>query len=208
MNTINFSLYGTGYEDGLLPNIAAARKLLPGWRINVFHDGCLDLSQGTNDVHLIRVDEPASTGMFWRFLGAEGAECAIFRDIDSVINARDAAATLAWVASGKAVHVMHDHAHHCQLKEGPILGGMWGLRAASLPYDFVDLVRWWIQRKHPFTYGSDMWFLNRYVWPYALRDGLLHLHRHSLVAGDAWPVHEPITGYVGQRLHGPKAGQD
>ena len=155
---------------------------------------------------LIEINAPEGSGMFWRFLGAADAECAIFRDIDSLINPREAAATLAWVESGKTVHVMQDHPDHCYHCWGNVLGGMWGLRPAKLPYDFVALVEWWIEHKDTSRPGADMWFLNRYIWPYALCDGLLHLHPRSQLPADPWPEHEPITGCIGQRLFGPRAG--
>lgn len=208
MKTINFSLYGTGYMDGLVPNIEAARKHLPGWIINVYHDGCLDAYSGTDDVRLHRVHLPSDSGMFWRFFGAEGADHAIFRDVDSLITARDAAVVNAWVESDKLVHVIHDHSNHTRMPHGHILGGLWGLRHRAFPFDFDRLVRWWTQYKGPFEYGSDMWFLNRYVWPYALRSGCMHLHRDSLLKTDPWPVHEPCEHHLGARIFGPKAGQE
>lgn len=208
MKTINFSLYGTGYDDGLLPNIAAAKVHFPGWQVQVFHDGCLDGRQDLEGVNLFRMFSFVGSGMFWRFLGAAGSECAIFRDIDSLLNARDAAAVAAWVESGTAVHVMQDHRHHTNMPAGCILGGMWGLRPAGLSFDFPQLVQWWLDHKVPSGYGADMWFLNRYIWPHALRSGMMHLRHYSMVVGSPWPRHPPVGGYVGQRVFGPKAGQD
>lgn len=39
-------------------------------------------------------------------------ERVIFRDVDSLINVREAAAVDAWVSGGEAFHILHDAATH------------------------------------------------------------------------------------------------
>lgn len=208
MKTVNFSLFGNGYEDGLLPNLAAVTANLPGWRMRVFHDGCLTgrEPQGMDSIH---VPLDVGGGMFWRFMGMIASSCAIFRDLDSLVNERDAALVKTWELSGKALHVIHDHRHHCN-PQAWIPGGMWGVRPDLLPFDLAKLISWWLKHKGPFGYGSDQWFLNRYVWPYALRDGLLHLHPDDAITGDKWPggLSPVASGFVGERLYGPNTGKE
>jgi hypothetical protein len=77
--------------------------------------------------------------MFWRFFAATDPSISRFisRDVDSRLMPRDAAAVVAWEASGLPVHVIRDHPSHSRY---PMSGGLWGCVRGALP-DLMQQVR-------------------------------------------------------------------
>jgi hypothetical protein len=197
---VSFSLWGDGplYRLGALANVRLAGVHYPSWRVRIYTDDpALLHGAGAPRVPMEVVHMPPNTGvrgMFWRFLAASDAhaEAIVFRDADSRLNAREAAAVAAWLASGRRFHVMHDHPHHTPW---PMLGGMWGVRGGVLPDMERRIAAWGVWREKP----DDMHFLADRVWPEARLD-LMH---HTSVpvpyaAGVAFPPHPPFAGFVGQ----------
>jgi hypothetical protein len=197
---VSFSLWGRDplYGRGALANLRLAGIHYPGWRVRIYTDDP-SLLEGACEpgVPLEVVRMPANTGvrgMFWRFLAAsdEGAQAILFRDCDSRLNAREAAAVSDWLASGHRFHVMHDHAEHASW---PMLGGMWGVRGGVIQDMERRLAAWG-------AFGAkldDMRFLAERVWPEARLD----LSHHTSVAvphaaGAPFPPHPPFAGFVGQ----------
>ncbi|MDR0458240.1 MAG: hypothetical protein LBH10_04315 [Burkholderiaceae bacterium] len=109
----------------------------------------------------------------------------MFRDADSVISRREAAAVDQWLASGKRFHMMRDHPGHIEL----IMAGLWGVAAGSLP-PFQQLMQRFRFEETPIRHFADQDFLRRYVWPYARAS----LMQHDSMFGfrDAAPF--PISG--------------
>lgn len=106
--------------------------------------------------------------MIWRFFPLLDPQVDHFvsRDLDSHLNAREAAAVGEWLgeagADGKAFHFMRDHpAHGIE-----ILGSGWGVRMRQLEREFArDAFQtaakdklFWAPRK---AYGHDQGFLKR-----------------------------------------------
>jgi len=90
----------------------------------------------------------------------------LVRDADSRISYRETNAVEAWIESGLGFHIMRDHpAHYCG-----ILGGMWGARTiCMLPLKSI------FEQLNPVGfYGEDQIFLQKYVYPIAKRDALIH----------------------------------
>ena len=88
----------------------------------------------------------------------------VSRDLDSLLNVREAAAVQEWLESDKAFHFMRDHpAHNIE-----ILGSGWGIRMSPLERDLLDSAfmaaakdpLFWAPRD---WYGPDQGFLKRYV---------------------------------------------
>lgn len=66
--------------------------------------------------------------------------------------------------------------------------------------DFPHLVRWGLRNKGPFGYDDEQWFLNRFVWSYAMRDGLRHAWNvRTQRGGELFSWHGPEERHVGQR---------
>jgi len=198
---VSMSVYGTDpmYVKGALLNADLVHDVFPGWTLRIYYAraevdpqpfrdrGCETVAQARSRIH---------SGMFWRFLAAwdTEAERVIFRDSDSRLNIREAAAVRAWEESGLNAHCMKDHPHHAQL---PMLGGMWGIRCGILPTSLLEEVKQMIRR--PQRRILDMrWLMNR-VHP--LIEG--SLLRHSSVE-TSWPSvpfpeHPPYDGFCGQQ---------
>ncbi|MGN7074038.1 tetratricopeptide repeat protein, partial [Neisseria sp. P0001.S004] len=86
-----------------------------------------------NGAEVIKVGAPLDNwpGTMWRFLAINDPEVeyVIFRDADSIICYRDAAAVSEWIKSGTLFHTIRDSGSHTAL----ILAGMWGAKAGAVP---------------------------------------------------------------------------
>lgn len=108
---------------------------------------------------------------FWRFETVGTLPLVHVRDIDSTISSRELPEL-----DRAAIYCIRDR--HYQLSGGempwpcPVQGGMWGATKEATPHNFSRLVKWWVAHKAPFERYSDMWFLNRYIYPYIRKFGL------------------------------------
>ena len=183
---VSISLYGPAamYAVGAIVNVHLARKFYPGWDVVIHAErGHYAIPRLRREgAQVIEHDaEPGSGGMFWRLetVDDERYTHVIIRDADSRIDARDAAATMEWIASGKAAHSLRDHWEH---EAAPLLGGGWGVRVGVVK--MAEALNWWSRREE---YGDDEAFLGELVWP-VIRDSVLR-HTHNLVEDFevAWP---------------------
>jgi len=111
----------------------------------------------------------------------------VFRDIDSRVSYREAAAVGEWVTSGRAFHVMRDHPSHSSYA---MSGGMWGGTRKGIP-EMNALVR---QGNIGAHYVADMDFLNKRVWPIVKRDVLQHDAFSCTKWGGGRPFPTPRVG--------------
>jgi len=213
---IAFSLYGDDpkYREGMKRNIRMAGEHYPGWRVVIYAtlnapDFELASRSCTPDAEFSFLgDEQGSRGMFWRFqaAAASNADAILFRDADSDLNPREAAAVNAWLATDHLAHSMHDHRHH---RLFPLHGGMWGVRGGVLP-DIVQMIEAWHARAsgHMGVKGrwcDDQWFLRERVYPRVEHSCLHHVCDELLAnpayhwGGERFPPHEPYNGFVGQQ---------
>ncbi|MGB7205573.1 MAG: tetratricopeptide repeat protein, partial [Anderseniella sp.] len=130
-NIIAFSLWGDGekYMTGATENARLAPDIYPGWTCRFYCDDTVPervrdqlKAHGAEIVMAVRTNP--FDGLFWRFIPMNDGKTRHFlvRDADSIINHREKAAVDAWLASGKAFHVMRDWWTHTEL----MLAGMWG----------------------------------------------------------------------------------
>lgn len=202
MNILAMSVYGDDpkYIEGAAANAKLMADVYPGWKMMIFMD------RPIRDLVLLSSDTIACfdmkesrghEGMFWRFLAydAEGAKTVIFRDADSRIGPKEAAAVNAWIESDKALHVMRDHADHAFW---PILGGMWGLKKPALNgKPMRALTEAWSPRENKL---DDMRFLAGVIWPMFNANCLQHSSVESPHGGEPFPSYndEGQAGHVGQ----------
>lgn len=128
---------------------------------------------------------------FWRFESVGIYSKVHVRDIDSTISAREIAEL-----ERSDIYCMRDCKYHAEAPY-PVQGGMWGATDISFPYNFPKLVDWWVRNKAPFERYSDMWFLNRYVYPYIRRFGLEIDGAGSRWGGVPFSTPRIGTAYVG-----------
>ena len=136
-NFISFSLYGSDqkYINGAIENAEIAREIYPGWRTVFYVDSSINETV-LNELELLgakivfRNLSTGAQGVFWRFAasGLPDAETVIFRDSDSRLSIREAAAVQQWLESKAELHAMRDHPFHSSW----ILAGMWGARGGLL----------------------------------------------------------------------------
>ncbi len=107
----------------------------------------------------------------------------VSRDLDSRLNAREAAAVGAWLDSSKAFHFMRDNPAHAI----EILGSGWGVRMRSVERSMMVRAfeaaskdkMFWAPRA---AYGPDQGFLKRYgftkllLYPYTALKYILKVH--------------------------------
>lgn len=172
----SFSLSGNKprYTDGVKLNYDALQRFLPNQHQVFLHIDDTAKVQIPNEWNVVRHNRNQSNEcMFWRFetidaniIGSN--EVVHVRDIDSVVTLReiDLLESLA-----KKAYCIRDHQWHADMPY-PVLGGLWGASPSALFPHFSELVRWWIEKKAPFEYLSDMWFLNRYVYPHIVTRGI------------------------------------
>jgi len=200
MKLISFCMYGetSMYLKGAVENAKLVERYYPDWKMVVFHDYTADVT-ALKKFNVLLAPSGKSrehSGMLWRFLPAwwDDVERVIFRDTDSRLNAREAAAVKAWEESGLDSHCMHDHRHHASL---PIFGGMWGIKGGVLSEGVKEKTQRLICSRVKRV--GDMLFLKRHVLP-EIENSLL---RHSSVQTEwpqqPFPEHEPIIGFVGQQ---------
>jgi len=200
---IAYSLWGTQpiYLDGALRNVERAAQLYPGWRVRVHLDDSVPAATvsalsdaGAEVVTMPRpvADRPYD-GLFWRFLAADDADArhVLFRDCDSLLSARDAAAVHAWLDSGRLAHVMRDHVLHCDL----ILAGLWGVDAARLPRLGDAIAAWIAANPHPLNARvQDQTFLRHVVWPLIRGNHIGHDSIYRIFGAEDYPREGPPLG--------------
>lgn len=130
---ISFTLFGPDptYAHGAVANAKLAARLYPGW-VCRFHVGdtvdretLTELVMQPNTQVVLHTGEPEDyTALFWRFRGLDEEAVWLFRDCDSRLNTREAAAVEQWLQSDALFHVMRDHPAHVL----PVMAGMWGAR--------------------------------------------------------------------------------
>jgi len=184
------------YLNGAVRNASLARRVYPGWTVRIYCEdktcpktisrlsdlGCEIIPMGVSIGH---------AGMLWRFLAAwePNMRYCIFRDSDSRLNNKEAAAVKAWIDSGLDAHCMHDHPHHARL---PMFGGMWGIKGGILQ-GHCPLIRHF---KRDLPRVGDMRLLNKYVLP-NVRNSLL---RHASVKClPEWGSTEPFPSFKGEK---------
>lgn len=169
MHTFSFSLYGNNsrYTSGIERNEQFLKNSGIDYQVVLHTDVQRTVPARWQLVHH-KVKHPLDCH-FWRFTSVGLYPKVHVRDIDSTISDRELPEL-----DRSPIYCMRDHYWHSPAGGAPfpVQGGMWGATAESLPYNFPKLVNWWIANKSPFERYSDMWFLNRYVYPYIRRFGL------------------------------------
>jgi len=136
MKIISYSLWGDNpkYTVGAIRNAQMCREFYPNWiaRFYVGKSVPMDIVsalKNTERTDVVLMDESGDwTGMFWRFLAADGEDIVLSRDTDCRPSWREVRAVEEWLSSDKDFHIMRDHPYHGT----EILGGMWGARNGIL----------------------------------------------------------------------------
>ncbi len=178
---ISFSLWGdnTKYCEGALSNVALRDKFYPDWYcyFYVHHEVPKFYIEALQKLPRVKVivsyDEADWRFTTLRFVAIDDSDVShvIFRDTDSRLNAREAAAVEEWIAQDKAIHVMKDHPYHGSF---PILAGMWGLNKSKFPYRMNQALWDYAMHRVETQYHYDQIFLQHYLWEGYKGDATIH----------------------------------
>lgn len=204
MKVISFSLFGTDptYLAGAIANAWLAKEYFPDWTCR-FYAGTtasvdprplLDAGAQVFDCS----DRPQDwSALLWRYetLSDPDIEAHLFRDCDSRLSAREAAAVAEWLDSGAEFHIIRDHPEHYM----PMMAGMWGATAAGAKLLADHLPG--ADSEHRFV---DQVWLRDEVYPIVRDRALIH-DEFNLFPGEAprpIPVPRPASASGGLEFIG------
>ena len=178
---ISFSLYGdhAKYGETAVLNCLAAKQHFPGFVCRFHVDDTVPSAilrrlqqQGAEIVSMTaRRGELFPTA--WRFLPLDDqtAELVLVRDVDSLLDAREAWCVQEWIDSGKPFHIIRDDCCHTEL----ILAGLFAARAGVLGRIEEHLARF-INSSGDRGVGrySDQLFLRQCIWPLVREHTVTH----------------------------------
>ena len=181
INQVSFSLYGSNprYCEMAVLNVLAAQRHLPDFVCRFYVDDtvppaliqrlqqlgaeCIDLGDKAKRM-------PAT---FWRFLAMDDAQAnhVLVRDVDALIDAKEAWCVQAWRASQQAFHILRDDCCHTEL----ILAGLFGIRAGTVRH-IASRIEDFMQSSGPAAWQryADQLFLRHHIWPMVRAHSLTH----------------------------------
>lgn len=178
-NVIAFSLFGaqSKYCEPAVLNVLEQPNIYPHWTCRFYVDASVPadvvdrLRRAGAEVVFVDAMLQRWPGPMWRFAAYDspGLHRVIFRDADSVISEREAAAVAEWIDSGRHFHHMRDSSTHTEL----LLAGTWGVSAGALP-PMHRLIASFLTRPLTSRHFADQHFLREFVWPYARQSLLQH----------------------------------
>ena len=199
-NLIAFSLFGSQsrYCETAVLNAQQCDQLYPGWTCRFLVDATVPpvvlqrLRAAGSEVQLVEPTLQTWPGPMWRLAVADEAQAhrVLFRDADSVLSAREAAAVNEWVVSDRRFHVLRDACTHTEL----MLAGLWGLVAGSLP-PLQPLVAQYLQQAKVSQQFADQWFLRRVVWPFARQSLMTHDSQFGFLQALPFPDGPAAAGF-------------
>ena len=202
-NVIAFSLFGgnSKYCESAVLNVQEQPRIYPHWVCRFYVDASVPesvISRLRKDgAQIVPIDGSAAhwPGPMWRLLALDDplAHRILFRDADSVISRREAAAVDQWLISGKRFHMMRDACSHTEL----ILAGLWGTVGGSLP-PLQELMQQFMSEPIKSRHFADQFFLRQYVWPYARTSLMQHDSMFGFMNAVPFPDREkPAYFHVG-----------
>lgn len=190
---ISYSLWGSNpiYTLGCIKNCEIAQELFPEWKCRIHAAPTVPSSilskirEFSNTEVVLMPEDESWNGMFWRFYPASDpqVDAMISRDCDSLLNVRDRAAVLEWMASDYDFHIMRDNRVHSV----QILGGMWGSKAGSVK-NMKTLILQYSRRLQNNRYNIDQEFLADVIYPIVVNTALVHDPLMRYGRGKEFPI--------------------
>lgn len=140
LKVISFSLWGNNdkYTKGAIKNAELALDLYPDWRCWFYvHEPSVpqsiidELKMYPNVDIILRQSLVLAMSMRFTAIDHKSVDIMICRDTDSQLSMREVYAVNDWLQSGKTLHIMRDHPHHCSIDGHKIMGGMWGMKKCN-----------------------------------------------------------------------------
>jgi hypothetical protein len=212
LKVITFSLYGDQekYTKGAIKNAEQALRFYPRWRCwfyvceeTVPKDIIEELRTYPNVDIIFKNLSKEPLGTTWRFLAIddENVDVMISRDCDSQLSLREKMAVDEWMNSGKSLHIMRDHPHHCSDPAGMLIqGGMFGMKKVSYWPGWTTCLNKYFENSK--LWGTDMVILQENVYPLFSRydDIMIHasFNKFESYARDFPSKHDSDYHFVGE----------
>lgn len=180
-HVISYSLYGNQprYCEMAVLNVMAAQQHLPDFVCRFYVDATVPAALlhrlqalGAQCIH---IDDKTKRmpATFWRFLAMDDAQadCVLVRDVDSLIDAKDAWCVQDWRQSGYDFHVIRDDCCHTEL----ILAGLFGVRSGVVGNINTHMDHF-LQQSGTAAWDryADQLFLRNLIWPLVRQHTLTH----------------------------------
>lgn len=193
--TVSFSLFGKDphniYHGGAVRQAYLYHDRHPTWNLwfyvgeSVPDKTIADIRSKNANVSFEFVDEPENqTATWWRYRAIRHCttDALLFRDVDSRLCDREAAAVSEWLDQSELpYHVIRDHQFH----NVKLLAGLWGLQRSA--YHRLSL-------SHTIAgdyYQTDQRELVKQVWPKCKRLIMSHLGSYHMF--ERMPQRRPLT---------------
>jgi hypothetical protein len=192
------------YLSGVFVNRELMKKIYPDWTMRVYIkkdyplEGIAQIKK-CKDIELIVVDTNTCF-MATRYLPFDDKDVSVWisRDLDSVVNYREAAAVKEWLISEYAMHIMSDHPHHKWIAAG----GMIGVKNDQS----LSFLESWLELPISNGYTCDIRLAEK-IFFNAYKNSYMQHHSagKKLKNNYSFPKHEEIDcGFVGSTIHNMK----
>lgn len=178
---VSFSLYGSHprYCEMAVLNVIAAKRHLPDFVCRFYIDrsvptAVLERLQklGAECIDMGNYAERIPS-TFWRFLAMDDAQAdrVLVRDVDSLIDAKEAWCVKEWLTSKHMFHIIRDDCCHTEL----ILAGLFGIRSGVVR-EVSTRMEEFIQANGAAAWQryADQLFLRQHIWPTVRMHTLTH----------------------------------
>jgi hypothetical protein len=210
VNLVAFSLYGGNprYCEMAVLNVLAAQRHLPDFVCRFYVDHTVPTAVihrlthlGAQCVHMSD-HETRLPATFWRFLAMDDPQAneVLVRDVDSLIDAKEAWCVQEWRTSQQNFHIIRDDCCHTEL----ILAGLFGIRAGSVRH-ITSRIEDFMQAAGPAAWQryADQLFLRHHIWPLVRAKALTHDsvynygERVHAIKYNPSPEHGPHNTFIG-----------
>ncbi|XP_066989631.1 uncharacterized protein [Macrobrachium rosenbergii] len=190
-NTSDVGLYNRYFSE-MRNRALEIHRHYPGFVMRVYHNvgpedekGQREICQAFCDIPLLDFCDVSAlpspwfdfgdqqkVGTLWRFLTLLDplVDATLFRDLDSYVLPREAAAVEEWLRSNSSYHVMRDHPLH----NGQILAGLWGSQThldRANAYHYGALM---LSQPYHDLWDYDQRLLRRILWPQIRNRTMVH----------------------------------
>lgn len=200
---ISFSLFGNSpkYIESAVINTELVEKIYPGWICrfyideNVPADAIKRLSSNGAEIFTCHKSLHHIPKTMWRFLplADPSVSYVIFRDADSVISRREAAAVNEWLESGKYFHTLRDNGSQTDL----VQAGLWGAVCGVLP-NVIELMNDFVSKGNLHQRFADQDFLKQYLWVYIIQSLYATDSVFDFLDSYPFPIEKNVENFVGR----------
>lgn len=201
---ISFSLFGgenPKYIESAVLNAELVSRIYPHWICRFYIDYSIPshirkrlIAHGA-EVFICDESLHHIPKTMWRFLPLNDptVSCVIFRDADSVISRREAAAVDEWLNSGKYFHTIRDNGSQTDL----VMAGMWGAICGVIP-NVIEMMNEFVAKGELDKRFADQDFLKNYLWQYICQSLYATDSVFDFLDSHPFPIAQTAENFVGR----------